>query len=113
MRLSPDDVAVLSENIDQRTGQSATVLLSRGKRVSGYNMEDVADAAKAAIGQIGLPAGYDTVFGCDVQNLEETNGYVLEALFLAVVFIYDSRVALRELLAAAGDHTVAAAVVPC
>jgi HAE1 family hydrophobic/amphiphilic exporter-1 len=28
------------------------------------------------------------VFGGDVQNLEETKGYVLEALLLAVVFIY-------------------------
>jgi len=28
------------------------------------------------------------VFGGDVQNLEETKGYVLEAMLLAVVFIY-------------------------
>ena len=33
-------------------------------------------------------AGYRTVFGGDVQNLEETKGFVLSALGLAVVFIY-------------------------
>ena len=41
-----------------------------------------------AIDAIGLPPGYHAVFGGDVQNLEETKGYVLEALLLAVVFIY-------------------------
>ena len=43
---------------------------------------------EAAIDSIGLPPGYRTVFGGDVQNLEETKGYVLEAMLLAVVFIY-------------------------
>jgi HAE1 family hydrophobic/amphiphilic exporter-1 len=37
---------------------------------------------------VGLPPGYRTVFKGDVENLEETKGYVLEALILAVVFIY-------------------------
>jgi HAE1 family hydrophobic/amphiphilic exporter-1 len=116
MRVSPEDVAkipVLSQNVDPRTGQAVTVPLSQvatiqagvgpqqierrmlERQVSigvgvldGYNMGDVADDAKAAIGRIGLPAGYHSVFGGDVQNLEETKGYVLEAIGLAVVFIY-------------------------
>jgi HAE1 family hydrophobic/amphiphilic exporter-1 len=54
----------------------------------GYNMGDVAADVRQAIDSIGLPPGYRTVFGGDVQNLEETKGYVLEALLLAVVFIY-------------------------
>jgi hydrophobic/amphiphilic exporter-1 (mainly G- bacteria), HAE1 family len=37
---------------------------------------------------VGLPPGYRTVFGGDVQNMNETKGFVLEALLLAVVFIY-------------------------
>jgi HAE1 family hydrophobic/amphiphilic exporter-1 len=37
---------------------------------------------------MGLPTGYRAIFGGDVQNLEETKGYVLEAILLAVVFIY-------------------------
>jgi HAE1 family hydrophobic/amphiphilic exporter-1 len=116
MRVSPEDVAripVLSQNIDPRTGMQATVPLSQVAEIrsgvgpqqierrmlerqvslsagvlDGYNMGDVADEAKAAIDQIGLPTGYHTVFGGDVQNLEETKGYVLEAIMLAVVFIY-------------------------
>ena len=116
MRVSPEDVAkipVLSQNVDPRTGQAVTVPLSQvatiqagvgpqqierrmlERQVSlsagvlgGYNMGDVADNARDAIARIGLPAGYHTVFGGDVQNLAETKGYVLEAILLAVVFIY-------------------------
>jgi hydrophobic/amphiphilic exporter-1 (mainly G- bacteria), HAE1 family len=116
MRVSPEDVAripVLSQNVDPRTGQAVTIPLSQVATIqagvgpqqierralerqvslgagvlTGYNMGDVADAAREKIAQIGLPAGYHTVFGGDVQNLEETKGYVLEAILLAVVFIY-------------------------
>jgi HAE1 family hydrophobic/amphiphilic exporter-1 len=116
MRVSPEDVAkipVLSQNVDPRTGQAVTVPLSQVAEIragvgpqqierralerqvsigmnvlTGYNMGDVADQAKTAISRIGLPTGYHTVFGGDVQNLEETKGYVLEAILLAVVFIY-------------------------
>jgi HAE1 family hydrophobic/amphiphilic exporter-1 len=51
-------------------------------------MGSVADAVKAGLDSLGLPVGYHTVFGGDVQNLDETKGYVLAALGLAVVFIY-------------------------
>jgi HAE1 family hydrophobic/amphiphilic exporter-1 len=116
MRVSPEDVAripVLSQNVDPRTGLAATVPLSQVAEIragvgpqqierrmlerqvsisasvlDGYNMGDVADQAKLAIDRVGLPPGYHTVFGGDVQNLEETKGYVLEAILLAVVFIY-------------------------
>jgi len=115
-RVSPDDVAripVLSNNVDPRTGQPVTIPLSqvaeirpgvgpqqieRGyleRRISvsagvlpGYSMGNVADEAKKALEGIGLPTGYRTIFGGDVQNLTETKGFVLEALLLAVVFIY-------------------------
>ena len=54
----------------------------------GFAMGDVAKNVQIAVDAIGLPPGYHTVFGGDVQNLEETKGYVLSALGLAVVFIY-------------------------
>ena len=54
----------------------------------GYAMGDVATAVQKSIESIGLPPGYHAVFTGDVQNLEETKGYVLSALLLAVVFIY-------------------------
>ncbi len=54
----------------------------------GYAMGAVATNVQRAVDAIGLPPGYHTVFGGDVQSLEETKGYVLSALGLAVVFIY-------------------------
>jgi len=54
----------------------------------GYAMGDVANRVQKAIESIGLPPGYHAVFTGDVQNLEETKGFVLSALLLAVVFIY-------------------------
>ncbi len=54
----------------------------------GFNTSDVAANAEKAIQDVGLPPGYRTVFGGDVQNMNETKGYVLEALLMAVVFIY-------------------------
>jgi HAE1 family hydrophobic/amphiphilic exporter-1 len=54
----------------------------------GFGLGDVANAVKAAIDSVGLPPGYHAVFTGDVQNLNDTKGYVLEAIILAVVFIY-------------------------
>jgi HAE1 family hydrophobic/amphiphilic exporter-1 len=116
MRTSAGDVAgivVQSTNVDPRTGQPALIPLgqvasveagvgpqqieraSLERQVSisagvlpGYAMGNVANAARARLDSVGLPPGYRTVFKGDVQNLEETKGYVLEALILAVVFIY-------------------------
>ena len=53
-----------------------------------HAMGDVAKNVQHALDAVGLPPGYHTVFGGDVQNLEETKGYVLNALGLAVIFIY-------------------------
>jgi hydrophobic/amphiphilic exporter-1 (mainly G- bacteria), HAE1 family len=116
MRSTAEDVAgipVASSNIDPRTGQPAMIPLSQVADIrSGVGPQqierralerqisvsagvmpdaavgDVAARVKAAIDSIGLPPGYYTVFGGDVQNLQETTGYVKEALLLAVIFIY-------------------------
>ena len=116
MKTSAADVAgivIPSTNIDARTGLPAMVPLSQVAQisagngpqqierrmlerqisisagvVSGYPVGDVANATRAAIDSVGLPPGYHTVFTGDVQNLEETKGYVLEAMILAIVFIY-------------------------
>jgi HAE1 family hydrophobic/amphiphilic exporter-1 len=68
-------------NLERQIGVSAGVL-------PGYNVGDVANDVQKAIDALGLPAGYHTVFGGDVKNLNETKGYVGGALLLAVVFIY-------------------------
>jgi hydrophobic/amphiphilic exporter-1 (mainly G- bacteria), HAE1 family len=116
LRTSPEDVAqipVQSTNVDPGSGQPAVIPLAQvaevragvgpqqiersslGRQVSinagvlpGYAVGDVADAVQAAVDSVGLPPGYHVVFTGDVQNLNETKGYVLEAILLAVVFIY-------------------------
>ncbi|MBC7563801.1 MAG: efflux RND transporter permease subunit [Gemmatimonadaceae bacterium] len=116
LRRSSDDVAELpvpGSGIDSRTGLTTTIPLgsvatiragvgpqaiersSLERQVSisagvlpGFGVGDVAAKVKVALDSMGLPAGYRAVFGGDVQNLNETKGYVGEALILAVVFIY-------------------------
>jgi HAE1 family hydrophobic/amphiphilic exporter-1 len=116
MRGSADAVAnipVPSNNVDPRTGGVVMIPLSQiadiragvgpqqiqrrnlERQISvsagalpGYAVGDVADAAQRVINDLGLPPGYHTTFGGDVQSMRETKGYVLEALILAVVFIY-------------------------
>ena len=74
------------QQIDRRSLERQ-VSISAGV-LPGFSMGSVADAVKAGIDSLGLPVGYHTVFGGDVQNLNETKGYVLAAIGLAVVFIY-------------------------
>ncbi len=116
LRASPSDVSgipVPSSNVDPNTGRPALVPLSQVARISagvgpqqiersslerqvslsagvlpGFSMGNVADDARRAIDATGLPAGYRAVFRGDVQNLAETKGYVMEAIILAVIFIY-------------------------
>jgi hydrophobic/amphiphilic exporter-1 (mainly G- bacteria), HAE1 family len=116
LRRSARDVSgivVQSQNVDPASGRPAMIPLSQVAEVRagvgpqqierrsleqqvtvssgvlpGYAMGDVATDVRRAIDDIGLPAGYRTVFTGDVQNLQETRGYVLEALLLACVFIY-------------------------
>jgi len=68
-------------NLEQQVSINSGVL-------PGLPMGDVANDVRKAINRVGLPPGYHFVFGGDVQNLDETKGYVLEAMMLAVVFIY-------------------------
>jgi HAE1 family hydrophobic/amphiphilic exporter-1 len=116
LRKSAADVAnipIASTNVDPVTGQPTIVPLSQVAEVRsgvgpqqierrqlerqinisagvipGNPLGDVAAAVKAAIDSLNLPPGYHAVFTGDVQNLNDTKGYVAEALILAVVFIY-------------------------
>jgi hydrophobic/amphiphilic exporter-1 (mainly G- bacteria), HAE1 family len=116
LRASAEDVSnipVTGSAVDLRTGLSAAIPLAQVAEVRagvgpqqierrqlerqisisagvlpGAAVGDVAAMTLAALDSIVLPAGYRTVFTGDVQNLNETKVYVLEALLLAVVFIY-------------------------
>ena len=116
LRKTAADVAnipIASANLDPTTGQPGIVPLSQVAEVRsgvgpqqierrqlerqinissgvipGYPLGDVAGKVKAAIDSLNLPPGYHAVFTGDVQNLNDTKGYVAEALILAVIFIY-------------------------
>jgi len=51
-------------------------------------LTDVVADAQAALGALDLPPGYRLQFGGEQEDFIETVGYMLEALTLAVVFIY-------------------------
>ena len=115
-RTSPADVAnipITSLNTDPATGQPTIVPLSQVAEVRsgvgpqqierrqlerqisisagvvpGNPLGDAAARVRAAIDSLNLPPGYHAVFTGDVQSLNDTKGYVAEALVLAVVFIY-------------------------
>jgi HAE1 family hydrophobic/amphiphilic exporter-1 len=78
--------SVAPQQIDRRNLERM-VSISAGV-MPGYSMGTVADAVSKGLDSLHLPVGYHTVFGGDVQNLNETKGFVLAALGLAVVFIY-------------------------
>ncbi|HEX6057566.1 MAG TPA: efflux RND transporter permease subunit, partial [Gemmatimonadaceae bacterium] len=116
LRDDPENIATIpvpSTNVDPATGRPRMVPLAQVAEVRpgigpqaiersslqrqisisagvlpGHTMGDVAAAVRARVDSLGLPPGYRAVFSGDVQNLEETKGYVLEAILLAVVFIY-------------------------
>ena len=107
------NIAIPAATVDPSTGQSPMIPLSQVAEVKtslapqqidrrnlerqvsisagvmpGFAMGSVADAVKEGIDSLGLPIGYHAVFTGDVQNLNETKGYVAAALGLAVIFIY-------------------------
>ncbi len=107
------DIAIPSSNVDPSTGVPAMVPLTQVAEIvsglgpqqierrnlerqitinagvlPGFGVGDVAASAKSTIDNLDLPIGYHAVFTGDVQNLNETKGYVASALILAVVFIY-------------------------
>ncbi|HEX8431869.1 MAG TPA: efflux RND transporter permease subunit, partial [Longimicrobium sp.] len=71
----------------ERASLERQISISAGV-VPGFATSEVAQKARLALDSAGLPSGYRTVFRGDVQSLEETKGFVLGALGLAVVFIY-------------------------
>ncbi|WP_439615187.1 efflux RND transporter permease subunit [Shinella sp.] len=56
--------------------------------IEGRALGDVTADLNAAIAKMQIPAGYRISFGGDAENLEESFGYALQSLALAVIFIY-------------------------
>ncbi|GJG89510.1 hypothetical protein tb265_46910 [Gemmatimonadetes bacterium T265] len=69
----------------ERLERVATV---SGGTVAGYSVSEASAAIRAHAARMQLPAGYTVTLGGETENLEETTGYVLQAIALAVVLIF-------------------------
>ncbi len=54
----------------------------------GSNLGDLSTAIQQRVNAMHLPAGYTVSLGGDTEQLQETAGYVVESLVLAIVLIY-------------------------
>jgi hydrophobic/amphiphilic exporter-1 (mainly G- bacteria), HAE1 family len=54
----------------------------------GYSIAEASSAIRAQLDQLPLPAGYSIRLGGETEQLEETFGYVLESLALAIILIF-------------------------
>lgn len=69
-----------------RKNLSQQVLISAN--LEGRGLGNATDDVKEILNSIDLPAGYTTEFGGDSKNLKESITYAVQALVLAVIFIY-------------------------
>jgi HAE1 family hydrophobic/amphiphilic exporter-1 len=95
------------ENLDQQSvplGQVATIrnafgpsAIERDKmarvatisaNVSGRSLSEVSGDIQAALAKMKLPPGYATRMGGDTEQLQQTVGYVVQAIALAIIMIY-------------------------
>ena len=55
---------------------------------SGTSLVDASAAIRTAVAGMSLPAGYSVSLGGETEQLEETTGFVVESILLAVILIY-------------------------
>ena len=77
----------VSERQIERRNLTRQIQLMAGV-TKDVNVGEVSTKVKDAIKDIALPAGYRFEFGGDTQQMDESLGYALAALGLAVIFIY-------------------------
>ena len=72
---------------------------------------DAANELRAKLDRIAMPPGYRFTMGGSTKDIQESFAYAVQALALAVIFIYLILASpVRQLHPAGGDHDVAAAV---
>jgi HAE1 family hydrophobic/amphiphilic exporter-1 len=54
----------------------------------GLSIGEASAQIRARVGELNLPPGYTVSLGGETEQLEETGGYVLEAILLAVILIF-------------------------
>jgi hydrophobic/amphiphilic exporter-1 (mainly G- bacteria), HAE1 family len=62
--------------------------VSINANVSGRSAGEVNAAVRTAVQALNMPPGYSVKFGGSAKNMQESFGYALSALALAIVFIY-------------------------
>ncbi|MCW4116809.1 efflux RND transporter permease subunit [Aurantimonas sp. MSK8Z-1] len=81
-----DIVQSTTPNSITRKDLSRQVLITAN--VDGRSLGDVTADLNTVLAGIDLPPGYRFSFGGDTQNMQESMGYAIQALSLAVIFIY-------------------------
>lgn len=59
-----------------------------GSPAPGLAISEATAAIQGRIDEMDVPAGYSVTFGGETEALEETAGYVLEAILLAIILIF-------------------------
>jgi HAE1 family hydrophobic/amphiphilic exporter-1 len=54
----------------------------------GFSIGEASAAIRGKVGELELPTGYTISLGGETEQLEETVGYVLEAILLAIILIF-------------------------
>ncbi|HEX6135454.1 MAG TPA: efflux RND transporter permease subunit [Longimicrobiales bacterium] len=54
----------------------------------GYSVQEASGAINAALSDLRLPEGYTVRLGGETEQLQETFGYVIESLLLAIILIF-------------------------
>ncbi len=70
-----------------RTSLQRTVTISAGT-TPGYSVGEASAALRASIDKMSIPASYSVSLGGETEQLEETTGYVLQAIALAIILIF-------------------------
>jgi hydrophobic/amphiphilic exporter-1 (mainly G- bacteria), HAE1 family len=85
-----DQVADVVESVgpDAITRKNLSKEVRIASNVEGRALGDVSSDLQTAIAKMDIPIGYRISFGGDAQNLSETVGYAVQALGLAIIFIY-------------------------
>ena len=86
LRQVAEFVPTLGATQINRKDLSREVLMTAN--ASGRPAGDLGQLIKAEIDRIALPPGYRFVMGGSTKDIQETLGYALSALLLAIIFIY-------------------------
>ena len=66
----------------------ARVATISGSTAPGLSISEASTLIRERLGSMALPAGYSIQLGGETEQLEETGGYVVETLLLAVILIF-------------------------